>query len=253
MSSSELPPDDDDDFDDDLDEGLSLEKLSAAFAAAMGGDEPYEVSEEEAPAEPTAEEEESSEEAVARVLATEEEPDDCELSPRTILEAMLFVGSPDNSPLSAEKGAARMRGVGVDEIADIVEELNQAYLEEGCPYEIVSSGGGFRMSLRDEFGRLREKFYGKVREAKLSQPAVDVLALVAYNQNVTREEVDQLRGKPSGPLLNQLVRRELLQLERSGKGKEKKKTYSTTDRFLEMFRLSSLEDLPQPLGLDLED
>ncbi|MCC9607463.1 SMC-Scp complex subunit ScpB [Blastopirellula sp. JC732] len=251
MSSSELPPDDDD-FGDDLDEGLSLEKLSAAFAAAMGGDEPYESGEEEEPAE-TEEEDESSEEAVARVLATEEEPDDCELSPRTILEAMLFVGSPDNSPLSAEKGAARMRGVAVDEIADLVEELNQAYREEGCPYEIVSSGGGFRMSLRDDFGRLREKFYGKVREAKLSQPAVDVLALVAYNQNITREEVDKMRGKPSGPLLNQLVRRELLQLERTGKGKEKQKTYSTTDRFLEMFRLTSLEDLPQPQGLDLED
>ncbi|PQO35222.1 SMC-Scp complex subunit ScpB [Blastopirellula marina] len=251
MSSSELPPDDDD-FGDDLDEGLSLEKLSAAFAAAMGGDEPYAVSEEEETSEPS-EEEESSEEAVARALATQEEPDDCELSPRTILEAMLFVGSPDNSPLSADKAAARMRGVAIDEIADLVEELNQAYREEGCPYEIVSSGGGFRMTLRDEFTRLREKFYGKVREAKLSQPAVDVLALVAYNQNVTREEVDKMRGKPSGPLLNQLVRRELLQLQRTGKGKEKEKTYSTTDRFLEMFRLSSLEDLPQPQGLDLED
>lgn len=251
MSSSELNHDDD--FGDDLDEGLSLEKLSAAFAAAMGGDEPYAVSTDEEETVEPSEAEESSEDAVARVLATEEEPDDCELSPRTILEAMLFVGSPDNSPLSADRAAARMRGVAIDEIADLVEELNQAYREEGCPYEIVSSGGGFRMTLREDLSRLREKFYGKVREAKLSQPAVDVLALVAYNQNVTREEVDKMRGKPSGPLLNQLVRRELLQLQRTGKGKEKQKTYSTTDRFLEMFRLSSLDDLPQPQGLDLED
>ncbi|MFI4876869.1 MAG: SMC-Scp complex subunit ScpB [Blastopirellula sp. JB062] len=250
MSSSESQPEDD--FGDDLDEGLSLEKLSAAFAAAMGGDEPFADAEDAEPS-PTEDAEAAPEEVIDRVLASEEEPDDCELSPRTILEAMLFVGSPDNSPLSAERGAARMRGVGVDEIADLVEELNQAYLEEGCPYEIVASGGGFRMTLRDEFWRLREKFYGKVREAKLSQPAVDVLALVAYNQNATREEIDKLRGKPSGPLLNQLVRRQLLQLERAGKGKEKRKTYSTTDRFLKMFRLSSLEDLPQPQGLDLED
>ncbi|UUO06032.1 SMC-Scp complex subunit ScpB [Blastopirellula sp. J2-11] len=243
---------DDEPFGDDLDEGLSLEKLSAAFAAAMGGDEPYADSEEEETSQPAVEEE-SSEDAVARVLATEDEPDDCELSPRTILESMLFVGSPDNAPLSAERGSARMRGVAVDEIADLVEELNQAYQEEGCPYEIVASGGGFRMKLRDEFTRLREKFYGKVREAKLSQPAVDVLALVAYNQNITREKVDKMRGKPSGPLLNQLVRRELLKLERTGKGKAKQKTYATTERFLEMFQLSTLDDLPQPQGLDLED
>ena len=165
-------------------------------------------------------------------------------NPRTILEAMLFVGHPENEPLSREEAAAGMRGVEVDEIDELVEELNEEYESLGCPYIVVHEKQGFRLTLRPPWQPLRERFYGKLREARLSQAAIDVLSVVAYRQPITREEVDHLRGKESGALLRQLVRRTLLRIEMP-KEKGERKCYHTTDRFLELFGLEQLADLPQ--------
>ncbi len=167
----------------------------------------------------------------------------CEVSPRTILEAMLFVGHPENQPLTSEQVASLMRGVRAQEIDELVVELNRSYDEEGCPYRIESVGAGYQLVLRDEFHSLRDVFYGRVKAAKLSQAAVDVLAIVAYKQPLTREEMDALRGRPSGSLLAQLVRRQLLRVERPH-DKPRTPRFWTTDRFLQLFGLESLRDLP---------
>ena len=98
--------------------------------------------------------------------------------------------------------------------------------------------------LRSEYAPLRDLFYGRVREARLTQPAIDVLAIVAYRQPVTRQELDQVRGKPSGAMLAQLLRRGLLRLDRED-GTAKATHYRTTERFLQLFGLESLSELPQ--------
>jgi segregation and condensation protein B len=73
--------------------------------------------------------------------------------------------------------------------------------------------------------------------------------MVAYNQPLAAEEVGRLRGKPSGHLLSQLVRRDLLRVERTDE-KPRKSLYYTTPRFLEFFHIDSLEDLPRGQELD---
>ncbi|NLF07030.1 MAG: SMC-Scp complex subunit ScpB, partial [Pirellulaceae bacterium] len=80
--------------------------------------------------------------------------------------------------------------------------------------------------------------------ARLSQAAIDVLALVAYEQPITGEKIQQLRGKPSRHVLAHLVRRGLLRIERP-EPKRRTAYYRTTDRFLRVFNLESLDDLPQ--------
>jgi segregation and condensation protein B len=72
---------------------------------------------------------------------------------------------------------------------------------------------------------------------------------VAYNQPITSKRVSTLRGHPSGAILAQLVRRRLLQIERP-KEKPRTPTYHTTERFLDLFNLDSLQDLPQSQDLD---
>lgn len=237
-------------FDEDADDdgGLSLDRLSATYAEALGNRaSPFQEEKPETEVEPA--EEESTAEAVSRLADEAEADDQCELSPTTILEAVLFVGNASNDKLTAEKAASVMRGVKADEIDDLVTQLNRKYEAEGCPYEITAVGNTYRMSLRDEFRPLREKFYGKVREAKLSQPAIDVLSLVAYNQGATRDEIDEMRSKPSGPILTQLVRRRLLRVQPDPEDKRIKR-YTTTERFLQLFGLTTLDDLPQPQSLD---
>jgi segregation and condensation protein B len=91
---------------------------------------------------------------------------------------------------------------------------------------------------------LRDRFYGRVRDARLSRAAVDVLAIVAYRQPVTARQIAELRGRPSGRLLAQLVRRRLLRVHRPA-GPRAPAEYQTADRFLELFGLGSVDDLPQ--------
>jgi segregation and condensation protein B len=91
--------------------------------------------------------------------------------------------------------------------------------------------------------------HGRQREARLSPAAIDVLALVAYRQPATRQEIDNLRGADSGALLRQLVRRNLIAVVQRGDGQHREVSYGTTPRFLELFQLQSLDDLPQTQDL----
>ncbi len=217
--------------------GLSLDQLSDALAGLLRtGDDPYAP-----PAVDPADDREPAENA--------EVEDTCELGPRTILEAMLFVGHPQNEPLPSNQVAALMRGVRPAEIDSLVCELNRDYEARGCPYTIVAEGAGYRLTLRAEFARMRDKFYGKARQARLSQAAIEVLAAVAYNQPITADEVGRLRGTACGHVLLQLVRRQLLCLERAA-GPSRKAQYRTTPRFLELFGLASLAELPRSADLE---
>lgn len=222
-----------------VDAGLSLDQLSAAFAEMLNsGEDPYEQ-----PSDQSAD----SDEAVAHAptIDTVSAADkSCELSPLSIVEAILFVGSPGNEEISSDKIASLMRGVRPAEIDAHIRTLNEQYASTNCPYRIESQGSGYRLVLQPTYHRVRDRFYGKARQAKLSQAAIEVLALVAYNQPIGKEEIDRLRGTASSSILGQLVRRELLSFERDPQNK-KLGHYRTTPRFLALFGIDSLEDLPQ--------
>ena len=218
---------------------MALDQLSAALAGMLGsGDDPYAAAPEPQP----------QAEADAAAVA-ESAHGACEITPRSILEAMLFVGSPANEPLSSRQVAALMRGVRPAEIDALVGELNAEYARRNCPYSIIEQAGGYRLTLRAEYDRLRDKFYGRTRQARLSQAAIEVLAAVAYHEPVTAEEINKLRSTTSGHVLAQLVRRQLVRLERN-EGNARRPVYWTTERFLELFGLSSLSDLPRSSELE---
>lgn len=219
--------------------GLPLEKFSAALVGLLGsGDDPYQ---------PAAVAPHEQDPAAPEPLAFEIEPaatDACEITPRGILEAMLFVGSPANDPLGSRQVAAMMRGVRAAEIDTLVAQLNAEYLARNCPYQIVEQGTGYRMVLREEHAAVAERYFGRARQARLSQAAIEVLAAVAYNQPLTLDEISKLRGTDCSRVASQLVRRELLRLERT-ETKPRRVDYYTTDRFLQLFGLESLADLPR--------
>jgi segregation and condensation protein B len=173
----------------------------------------------------------------------------CEISPRSVVEAMLFVGRPDNRPVSARELAAAMRGVSPAEVDTAVAELNKLYDADATPYRIDQGHAGYRLVLRGEFERMRDKFYGRVREARLSPVAIEVLSIVAYNQPVTAAAVDELRGAGSGGALSMLVRRRLLRVEKP-EDTAGAPCYRTTDRFLRLFGLESLSVLPRSEELE---
>ncbi len=264
LGLADLAPDEGDDA------GISLEELGQTYAALLSkGADPYPdegdspVSEESelaaalaslAPEESGSTEHETARDQGVAVANPAQTPlrrvvdgdDDrgCEITPRSILEAILFVGHPQSEPLSSQQIAGLMRGVTAEEVDELVRELNETYTAEFAPYRIQSQGAGYLLELREEFAPLREKFYGRIKEVRLTQGAIDVLAIVAYNQPITLPEIDRVRGRPSGGILSQLVRREILAYERAQE-KGFKPTYRTTERFLDLYGLESLDDLPQ--------
>ncbi len=168
------------------------------------------------------------------------------LTPIRVLEAILFVGG---QPLALTK-LARLIGETVEpqQISSWVDELNTQYAEENRPYEIRYSSGGYHLELRPEYEKLRQRVYGVgPREVKLSQEALEVLALVAYQQPISADEVAGHGKANAASILRQLLRRDLVALERNAaEGETKVVAYRTTDRFLQLFSLRSLADLPRP-------
>ena len=167
-------------------------------------------------------------------------------SPAQIVAALLFVGG---LPLTSQRAREIIRGLTDTQFSAIIDELNHDYRQQGRPYLIQPRSDGFVMALRSPFQQVVEKLHGGVREARLSAPAVDVLALVAYRQPVGKSDIDNVRGAESGSILRQLVRRGLIQVLPRQPQEPIEILYGTTPRFLEMFALNSLDDLPQTQDL----
>jgi segregation and condensation protein B len=232
------------------DQGLSLDELSQAYAAMLRkGADPYPEPSDDLFTTDANQPGIPADDALPVAAGADDAA--CEITPKTILEAILFVGHPASEPVAAERIARLMRGVLPAEIDDLVGELNAEYQAEKCPYAILSVGAGYQLALRPEFCPLRDAFYGRIREARLSQSAIDVLTIVAYQQPVAQVEIDRLRGKPSGAILSQLVRRDLLALQHSPDRKASP-VYRTTERFLELFDLERLSDLPRSQEIERE-
>jgi segregation and condensation protein B len=177
---------------------------------------------------------------------TETSPAATPPSPAQILEALLFIGG---SPLTPEKAITAIRGLHAAQFTEAIAKLNRHYRLQGRPYSIQSTDQGYFLALRGRFKSILDHLYGQKREAHLSSAAIDVLSLVAYRQPVTKHEVDGIRGLDSGALLRQLVRRRLVTVVRRGESGNREVCYGTTARFLELFRLGSLDDLPQTQDL----
>lgn len=169
-------------------------------------------------------------------------------APERLLEAILFVAK---EPLSHLEASRVLRGLTADQFHALIEGLNLAYRRQGRPYFIVRHESGYRLSLRPKFRSLLDKLYGGVKEARLTPAAVETLAIVAFRQPIAKADVDSLRGQESGPLLRQLIKRGLIVPRRADpNGEAGSWLYETTPRFLELFHLTTLADLPRVEDLD---
>ena len=168
------------------------------------------------------------------------------MTARQIIEAALFVGG---TPLTTKKLCSLLRGeFDNDYVNAAVDELNALYAEEGRPYEIRFGEGGYRFALTQDYESVQRRVFGLgPKEIRLSHEALEVLALVAYQQPMTEQQVTDAGKENAGTLLRQLLRRELISLERGDDV-----TYQTTNRFLQLFGLGHLDELPQANELSLK-
>ena len=229
------------------DGGMSIDRLAQAFAAMMGEPDPYATAEVGAEQLVEVDASPDLDQAGGEPVA---EAAHCRVDPRSILEALLFVGLPGGEPLSSRRVARLMRGVRAAEIDELAAELGSEYTANGCPYEIISNASGWLLRLRDEYRQLGVLLEAKTRRVRLDAAALDALAVVAWNQPVAKSQFAELGCDASPAILRQLVRRGLLELAKpssdAADASDVEPTYRTTKKFLDVFQLRNLDDLPDP-------
>lgn len=160
---------------------------------------------------------------------------------RSRLEAVLFLA---REPLALRKLAQLANLTDGTESRTLLNSLRECYAGRGSAFQVVQVAGGYQLLSRQEFAPwLRPQAAGG-QEIRLSPPAMETLAVVAYRQPVLRAEVEAVRGVACGELLRQLMDRDLLRIVGRSEELGRPLWYGTTRRFLQVFGLCNLDQLP---------
>lgn len=156
------------------------------------------------------------------------------------VEALLFVA---DTPLHNRK-IARIIGCSTKMIEKAIRALKNEYNETDRAFTIKIVNKGYRLYTISKFSELIKNLKGK-RELFLSNAALTTLAVIVYRQPITRKEVEYIRGVDCSGVINTLQEAGLIKIVGKGDGFGHPYLYRTTDRFLEVFQLESLENLPE--------
>ena len=167
------------------------------------------------------------------------------VAPVDVVEALLFAS---DSPVEVER-IREVLGLGsTADARELVEALRQRLDTEGRALRVVEVGGGFRLVTRPEVAPWLVKLARSRTRSRLSRPALETLAIVAYRQPVSRPEVDAIRGVNSEGVLDNLLERRMLRITGRKDSPGRPFLYETTRDFLVAFGLRDLADLPKPDG-----
>jgi len=171
----------------------------------------------------------------------------------SVIEALIFA-SPD--PLPWEKISAIIQEseeeLELDEptVTRIVDQINRRYEENDLSFRIKEAGGGYTFATQPRFHPWLSIYQHENAYRKLSQPATETLAIVAYRQPITKPEVDSIRGVDSGYILRQLLEKMLVKVSGRAASPGKPLLYKTTTHFLKHFGINSVDELPKPREID---
>jgi segregation and condensation protein B len=135
-------------------------------------------------------------------------------------------------------------------VQDFVDKLNERYDENGLSFRIQLLGGGYTFVTESKYHYWLSIFQHENAYRKLSQSAIESLAIVAYRQPITKPEVDQIRGVDSGYILRQLMEKALIEVSGRADSPGKPLLYRTTKHFLTHFGINSVDELPKPREID---
>jgi segregation and condensation protein B len=157
------------------------------------------------------------------------------------LEAVLFLS---REPLSLRKLAQLASLTDGTEARTLLNNLRKRYDERGCAFQVAQVAGGYQVLSRPEFASWLRPQAIREQSIRLSAPALETLAVVAYRQPVLRAEVEAIRGVACGEILRQLMDRDLLRIVGRSEELGRPLSYGTTKRFLQVFGLCNLDELP---------
>ncbi len=136
-----------------------------------------------------------------------------------------------------------------DEVLDALDKLREKYEANNSGLRLVRKDETVTITTKEELGEIVANFLQSRKTPYLSPAALEVLAITAYNQPVTKTYVSQIRGVPSGEIIENLVDKKLLRERGKLDLPGRPMSYSVTEKFLTVFGLEKIEDIPYPEGL----
>jgi segregation and condensation protein B len=172
----------------------------------------------------------------------------------SIIEALVFSS---DDPLSASEIIKAIKGIDGDDIqadaADIeeaVKEINTKYDEGNLSFRIIQVANGYLYATRPEFSKYIGFLSSEKSKRRLSQAALETLAIIAYKQPITKPEIEKIRGVNSDYILNTLLEKNLITISGRAESIGRPLLYGTTDEFLKYFGLNKISDLPKPREIE---
>jgi segregation and condensation protein B len=165
------------------------------------------------------------------------------VSVESVIEAILFAS---DEPLSIDRlvSIAEFTG-GTKQVRQCIETLNQQYADAGRAFRIEEIAGGFQMMTMPEYNIWLKKLLRDRGDNKLTAVALETLAIIAYKQPIIRADVEAIRGVACGEMIRSLMYKGLVKIVGKAEVLGRPLLYGTTKKFLEVFGLSTLKDLPK--------
>jgi segregation and condensation protein B len=157
------------------------------------------------------------------------------------LEAVLLVA---DAPVSPRRLAQWATLADATEARTLIGRLNAAYEHAGTPFRVERVAAGYRLFTLPQFALWLGKLHQREADLKLSPPALETLTIIAYRQPITRADVESIRGVQCSEMIKQLMDRGLVRIGGEDDSLGRPFLYETTRRFLEMFGLRDLDELP---------
>lgn len=182
-----------------------------------------------------------------------------ELSEDSIVEAPDFELAKDSAEQRLD--AAKLAQISEHEIHEAITALNNFYTKSGRAFSIVLRAKGWKIFTRSDYGGFVQRLFPSQKPERLSQPAMETLAIIAYRQPVTKSALEAVRGVSCDGMLQKLLDRELIKIGGRAELPGRPILYQTTELFLEHFGITTVNDLPNigelrqmelPDGLEIE-
>jgi len=159
-----------------------------------------------------------------------------------LLEALLLS---TQHPLTAGRLAELMDLPATKPVRQAIKDLNAQYEESRRSFRIEQVAGGYQILTMPEFGDHLKKLHQREIDAKLTKAALETLAIIAYKQPILRADIEAIRGVACGETIRNLMEKRLVNIAGRAEVPGRPILYGTTRRFLEVFGLNTLKDLPQ--------
>ena len=148
-------------------------------------------------------------------------------------------------PISSAKLSDALGKPGTKAIDKAVSELNDVYEKTGRSFRIEQLAGGWQILTLADFQSVMAAMHQSRTETRLSAAALETLAIIAYRQPILRAQIETVRGVACGEVIRGLMDRQLVKIAGRAEELGRPMLYGTTKRFLELFGLASLKDLPK--------